>query len=88
MATNSIKTVQQYEIVSVKRAEAPEGAEGAGWYHYVISQGSNMISGFRQGGLKAVTSAVEEIVAQLNERQLGKRGRVNLVPGPKKQEKK
>ena len=84
MANDSIETVQPYEIVSVKHAEAPEGTEGTSWYHYVISQGSNTISGFRQGSLKAVTSAVEEIVAQLNERQLGKRGRVNLVPTQKK----
>lgn len=38
-----------------------------------------MIRGYRQGGLRAVTTAVEEIVAQLNERRMGKRGRVNLV---------
>ncbi len=43
-----------------------------------------MISGFRQGSLKVVTGAVEEIITQLNERQLGKRGRVNLIPSPKK----
>jgi hypothetical protein len=29
-------------------------------------------------------TAVEEIVAQLNDRRLGKRGRVNLVPTPRK----
>ena len=51
---------------------------------YVIAQGANRIEGHRQGKLKAVTQAVEEIVAQLNERRLGKRGRVNLVPTPKK----
>ena len=76
--------IQPYEIVSIKRAEAPSGTEGTGWHHYVISQGHNTISGHRQGTLKTVTLAVEEIVVQLNERQLGKRGRVNLVPAPKK----
>jgi hypothetical protein len=77
-------TIQPYEIVSIKRTEAPEGTEGAGWHHYVIKQGGNTISGFRQGSLRVVTGAVEEIILQLNERQLGKRGRVNLIPAPKK----
>ncbi len=75
---------QPYEIVSVQRADPPPGVEGADWYSYVIAQGSNTINGCRQGNLKAVTIAVEEIVEQLNERRLGKRGRVNLVPTPKK----
>lgn len=75
---------QPYEIVSVQRAEPPPGLEGSDWYRYVITQGSNTINGCRQGNLRAVTLAVEEIVVQLNERRLGKRGRVNLVPTPKK----
>ena len=79
---------QPYEIVSVQRAEPPPGLEGSNWYRYVITQGSNTINGCRQGNLKAVTLAVEEIVVQLNERRLGKRGRVNLVPTPKKNTQK
>ena len=73
-----------YEIVSVRRAEPPRGAEGSDWHRYVIAQGTNTINGWRQGNLEAVTRVVEEFVTQLNERQLGKRGRVNLVPTPKK----
>ena len=75
---------QPYQIVSVRRAEPPPGGEGPYWYRYVIAfEGSNTIHGYQQGNLSAVTRAVEEIVAQLNERHLGKRGRVNLVPRPK-----
>ncbi len=74
---------QPYEIVSVRRAEPPPGADGPNWYRYVIAfEGTNTIHGCRQGGLKAVTRAVDEIVAQLNERQLGhlsKPRRVHLV---------
>ncbi len=74
---------QPYEIVSVRRAEPPTGAEGSNWHQYVIAfEGGNTIHGYQQGNLRAVTRAVEEIVAQLNERQLGqsgKRGRVHLV---------
>jgi len=64
---------QRYEIVSVRRSEPPPGAEGSAWYRYVITQGANTIHGYRQGNLKTVTGAVTEIVAQLNERQSGKR---------------
>ncbi len=75
---------EPYEIVSVRRAEPPPGGKGLNWYRYVIAyEGTNTIHGCRQGGLKAVTRAVEEIVAQLNERQhLGrstKPSRVHLV---------
>ncbi len=71
---------QPYEIVSVRRAEPPPGGKGSNWYCYVIAfEGTNTVHGSRQGGFKAVTKAVEEIVAQLNERHLGKRGRINLV---------
>ncbi len=74
---------QPYQIVSVWRAEPPPGGEGPYWYRYVIAfEGTNTIHGCRQGGLKAVTMAVEEIVAQLNERHLGhfsKPSRVHLV---------
>ena len=83
MTDESSAMEQPYEIVSVRRAEPPPGAEGPYWYRYVIAfEGTNNIHGCRQGGLKAVTRAVEEIVAQLNERQLahvGKPRRVHLV---------
>ncbi len=83
MTEKSSALEQPYEIVSVQRAEPPPGAEGPYWYRYVIAfEGINNIHGCRQGGLKAVTRAVEEIVAQLNERQLAhvsKPRRVQLV---------
>ncbi len=74
---------QPYQIVSVRRAEPPPGGEGPYWYRYVIAfEGTNTIVGCRQGGLKAVTREVEEIVAKLNERHLlysSKPSRVHLV---------
>jgi len=82
------KMGQPYEIVSVKKADPPPGVEGSNWHRYEIAQGSNIIQGCRQGSLKSVTTAVEEMVDQLNERRLGKRGRVNLVPTPKKNPEK
>lgn len=88
MTDESSATRQSYEIVSVLRAEPPSGAEGTDWHRYVIAQGTNTINGHRRGNLKTVRRAVEEIVAQLNERRLGKRGRVNLVSTPKKNTRK
>jgi len=74
---------QPFEIVSIQRAEPPPDGKGPNWYRYVIAfQGSNNIHGCRQGGLKTVTRAVQEMVAQSNERQLApvsKPRRVHLV---------
>ena len=85
MTDESAAIVLPYEVVSVRRAEAPAGVEGSNWHRYEIAfEGSNTIHGYQPGSLKAVRQAVEEMVAQLNERHMGKRGRVNLVPTPKK----
>ncbi len=71
---------QYYEIVSIHRAEPPSGGKGSNWHHYVIAfEGSNSITGYRKGSLKAVTSGVVEMIAQLNERHWHNRGRVDLV---------
>ncbi len=83
MTDESPAMAQPYEIVSVRRAKPPPGGQGSYWYRYVIAyEGTNTIHGCRQGGIKAVTRAVEEIVDQLNERHLGhlsKPSRVHLV---------
>jgi len=76
-----------YEIVSIQKADTPpEGGDGD-WYDYEIVQGRHTINGCRQGKLKAVTLAVEEIVAQLNERRYGKRGRAGATSKPKEKKK-
>ena len=68
-----------FQIVSVQPAEPPPDAQGSDWHCYIIAQGTNTICGYRKGNLAIVTSAVEEIVTQLNDRRIGKRGRVHLV---------
>ncbi len=76
---------QYYELVSIERAEPPPDGTGANWYRYVIAfEGSNTITGCRQGSLKDVTSGMMEMIALLNERHRHKRGRVDLVSTPKK----
>ena len=85
MSKETSEVRKPYEMVSVRRAEPPPGAKGSDWYRYVIAFGGrNKIQGCRRGNLNVVTGAVEEIVAQLNERHRGKHSRVHLVPTPKK----
>jgi len=80
MTDESSAMARPYQIVSVRRAKAPPGGKGSNWYRYVIAfEGANTIHGCRQGGLKVVTRAVEEIVAHLNERHSTKPSRVHLV---------
>ena len=69
-----------FRIVSIRSAAAPSGSAGQDWYAYCIAQGTNLINGYRRGDLADVTVGVENIVAALNERRVGKRGRVDLKP--------
>lgn len=70
---------EDYVIVSVEPTDPPRDMVGTGWHCYVIEQGDNRIRGYQRGSAKAVKRAVEEIVARLNERRYGKKGRVQLT---------
>lgn len=87
MVDTARATAPSYKIVSVQRAKPKPDFEGSNWYDYVISyEGKDNIHGYRRGDLEAVTMAVEEIVAHLNERHAGrfhKTGRVQLALTPK-----
>jgi hypothetical protein len=65
--------------VAVEPVRTPEGCTGRDWHVYRITQGGNVITGYRQGDLRAATSEVERIVVGLNERRVASKGR----PGPK-----
>jgi hypothetical protein len=67
-----------YEIKLIEPTDPPRDMEGSSWHRYVISLGESRISGYQCGTLKAVTESVHDIVARLNERRFGKRGRVHL----------
>ncbi|MHC4071998.1 MAG: hypothetical protein ACYTGS_08210 [Planctomycetota bacterium] len=72
MTDESSAVEKPYKIVSIRR--------DSNGYRYVIAfESTNIIHGCRQGSLKAVTTAVEETVARLNERHLGKPDRAKLV---------
>lgn len=75
MSENSERTSQFYTIQSIEPIDPPSGTEGDDWHQYVIVQGTNKISGYRQGNLESVRRATEENIELLNERQFGKRAR-------------
>ena len=87
MATTSKATqaseTPPFSVGSIESVEAPAEGEGKYWCKYTIVQGANTITGYRQGGVKAVKKAVGEIVADMNQRRMGKRGRVHLTPSAK-----
>jgi hypothetical protein len=86
-AIPTVKLTEQYELENIEKAKAPDGGSGTGWFRYTIIQGHNTITGYRQGSQRTVTNAVKDIVIELNERRVGKRGRVHLTPSRKQQKK-
>ena len=70
---------EPFELVSVQKATAPQGSEGSDWFSYTISQGTNTITGYRQGNLSVVKASLQELIVGLNERRSPKRGRVQLT---------
>lgn len=70
---------QPYELVSVQESPPPAGSEGSGWFSYRIAQGSNTITGYRQGSRSVIEAELRETVVALNERRSPRRGRVQLT---------
>ncbi len=81
-ATGAAPLADPYLLVSVLATPTPSGATGSSWHRYEIRQGVNRIVGYRQGPTKSVTTAIEALVVQLNERRLYQRGRVHLALAP------
>ena len=75
-------TTTEYRLVDIEPMQPPDGASGE-WFAYRISQGSNMIRGYKSGSRFDVAADVEQIVVVLNERRLARRGRVHLIPSSK-----
>ena len=72
-----------FSVGIVEATDPPMEGAGKYWCKYTIVQGHNTINGIRQGGVKAVKQAVGEIVTDMNQRRMGKRGRVHLTPSGK-----
>lgn len=60
-----------FKVESIAKTAAPVGAEGT-WFKYVISQGTNQITGIRSGDQAEVNQLVGQMVERLNERRAGK----------------
>ncbi len=73
-----------FKAGAITRAEPPPGIEGGTWYRYEIVQGANTIVGYQKGSKASVTESVALNVERLNERRVGKPGRVHLTPSPKR----
>jgi hypothetical protein len=77
--TPDSKLPNPYRLVSLKPVPAPDGTADAHWHRYEIIQGENRIVGYREGRVERVTTEVDAIVMQLNERRQHQRGRVHIV---------
>lgn len=60
-----------FKVDSISKAAAPGGAEGV-WHSYVISQGTNTITGIRAGTQAEVTMQLHDMIERLNERRADK----------------
>lgn len=69
-----------YRLLAIEPAKAPDESGGKDWFTYRISQGENLIRGFKRGSKASVTAEVQQIVVSLNERRGVRRGRVDLIP--------
>ena len=69
---------EPFKIIEVSKTESPDGESKGNWYRYVISQGNEPLIGVRKGSKKSVVDAANKVVMCLNQRRLGKMGRVHL----------
>ena len=61
-----------FKVDSISSTAAPTGTEGV-WHRYVISQGTNTITGTRAGTHAEVTVLLQDMIERLNDRRAGKR---------------
>ena len=58
----------KYQVISVEKAEPPEGMPEGTWHRYVIGHGRGKIDGIKPGSLSSVTRHAEAMADDLNER--------------------
>ena len=61
-----------FQVDKISEVAAPDGSNDV-WQQYVISQGTNIITGLRPGSRVDVAAQLDEMVARLNERRVGKK---------------
>lgn len=72
---------EAFRFVTIRAVATPSGCVGSDWLVYRISQGPNLITGYRRGDLRTASAEVEKIVFALNERRLAPKGRRGPKPG-------
>ena len=72
-----------FKLFAVEASEPPGDGVPGKWFRYKITQGDNVIRGWRQGSKTAVMRELKDTVAALNERRRGRQKRVNLTPASK-----
>jgi len=60
-----------FRIDTIDQVPAPDGSDAI-WQRYVITQGANTIVGLRAGARSDAVPHIEDMVARLNERRMGK----------------
>lgn len=63
-----------FRVDLISEVPAPEGSSGI-WHQYVISQGTNTITGLRAGARVEVVAQLDEMVERLNQRRMGKKAK-------------
>jgi hypothetical protein len=61
-----------FQVDALSEVSAPDGSADP-WYSYVISQGTNKITGLRPGARSEVAQQLQIMVTRLNERRTGKK---------------
>ena len=61
-----------FRVDLISQVPAPDGSADV-WQQYVISQGTNRITGLRPGERAEVAVQLEQMVTRLNDRRLGKK---------------
>lgn len=69
---DALSVEQPFRVSEVVRAPAPDGSNSV-WHRYLISQGTNTITGLRAGRHEDVFLQVEAMVERLNQRRMGKK---------------
>jgi hypothetical protein len=58
----------RYEVATVEKASAPQGAQGGDWCRYVLSSGRSQITGLHRGTLEEVTEYAASCAELVNSR--------------------
>jgi len=64
--TASLAVRFHYEVASVEKAQAPDGAPGADWHRYVLSSGNSRIVGLRRGTREEVAAYASTCAEDFN----------------------